>query len=351
MSAPYYLPPQIARLLTPERLRQSKNLGLLLDKYPPQSAVENNEGKNQWLQSLTLYTHLDTRLAEHAYKRWQNTIAAMQGLSFTATTQWRMVVGLGGKTVLETDLALHHLYGIPFIPGSALKGLTRAYVTGEIEEHKSEQRETDDVTIQRIFGTQKTAGSVLFFDAMPVHGKATFDLDIMNAHYPRYYGENQLPTSSQDPKPVTFLTIANTAFLFAVAPRCMQDTKDASATLQWLQTALQKYGVGGKTNAGYGYFADFQQYEAATNASELSSMDMEMVSARETQSRLEKLKESEVANQINAYYQQWQKLTSQQARTLLAQAILAKVQKAGREKVSAEKGWYKDLMNFLQQKD
>jgi CRISPR-associated protein Cmr6 len=110
----------------------------------------------------------------------------MQAQHFTAMTAWRMVVGLGGETVLETDLTLHHLYGIPFIPGSALKGLTRAYVTGEVEEYKSRKIEDDKSDIQRIFGTQKEAGSVIFFDAMPVNDKIKIDLDIMNVHYPKY---------------------------------------------------------------------------------------------------------------------------------------------------------------------
>jgi CRISPR-associated protein Cmr6 len=227
---------------------------LLLDKYPPQTAVGKSEGKSEWLKSFKLEDLLDTRLAERVYQRWQNTVAAMRGQSFTATTQWRMVVGLGGETVLETDLTLHHLYGIPFIPGSALKGLTRAYATGEIDEHKSEDIDTDDATIQRIFGTQKAAGSVLFFDAMPVNGKVNFDLDIMNAHYPKYYGEGQLPANNQDPNPVTFLAVSSTTFLFALAPRRLQDTGDTELALQWLQKALQEYGVGGKTSAGYGYF-------------------------------------------------------------------------------------------------
>ena len=48
-------------------------------------------------------------------------------------------------------------------------------------------------------------------------------------------------------------------------------------------------------------------------------IDPEIIKARDARSRLEALKESEVAGQINGYYQQWQKLTSQEARALLAQ--------------------------------
>jgi CRISPR-associated protein Cmr6 len=265
MSDQYYLPLETAELLTPARLQRCKNLGLMLDKYPPQIAIEKSEGKSRWLREFASDHHIDTQLVENVYKRWQRAITAMHAQQFTATTAWRMVVGLGGETVLETDLALHHLYGIPFIPGSALKGLTRAYVTGEVEGHKSKKIEEDNPIVQRIFGTQKEAGSVIFFDAMPVNDKIKIDLDIMNAHYPKYYGEKQPPANNQDPNPVTFLTVANTTFLFALAPRRpkdAKDTEDVTLAIGWLQDALRDYGVGGKTSAGYGYFTVPQQQKA-----------------------------------------------------------------------------------------
>src|SRR5205823_13427487 len=154
-------------------------------------------------------SYIDTRLTESVYRRWLNTTIAERAQHFSAITDWRMVVGLGGETVLETDLTLHHLYGIPFIPGSALKGLTRAYVTGEV--YPSKDIDHDNAIVRRIFGTQKEAGTVIFFDAMPIEGKAAFELDIMNSHYPNYYGEKKLPTNDQNPNPVTFLAVANTA--------------------------------------------------------------------------------------------------------------------------------------------
>jgi CRISPR type III-B/RAMP module RAMP protein Cmr6 len=259
MSDQYYLPPETAQRLTPDRLQLCKNLGLILDKYPPQTAIEKSEGKSNWLKGFTSNNHIDPQLVENVSKRWQRALKEMHAQHFIATTQWRMVVGLGGETVLETDLTLHHLYGIPFIPGSALKGLTRAYVTGEEKDHKSKKIEDDDIDMQRIFGTQKKAGSVIFFDAMPVNGKIKIDLDIMNAHYPKYYGEKLPPANDQDPNPVTFLTITDTTFLFAVAPRRPGDTEDVALAIGWLQDAVQKYGVGGKTSAGYGYFTILEQ--------------------------------------------------------------------------------------------
>jgi len=368
MNDQYYLPEETAQLLTSTRVQQCRNLGLLLDKYPPRTAIDESKGKSNWLKSFVLDNHIDTHLAEHVYTRWRSATVAMQAEHFTAATQWRMVVGLGGETVLETDLTLHHLYGIPLIPGSALKGLTRAYVTGEVAEHKNESKkiDEDDPVVQRIFGTQRDAGSVIFFDAMPVDGKVEIDLDIMNAHYPKYYGEKQLPTNSQDPNPVTFLTITNTKFMFALAPRRPKDIDDVKLAVEWLQAALQKYGVGGKTSAGYGYFQppDNQgsplsrassaesNISTSTPGAKSSSPQSELVDpeVRKAHGYLREIAAlTNVAGQIHGYYQQWQIMKSEEARLLLAKAILEKVRQAGREKASAEKAWYKELLAFIDQ--
>jgi CRISPR type III-B/RAMP module RAMP protein Cmr6 len=267
MSNNYYLPGETEQVL----LRQEqacKNLGLLLDKYAPQTAVRESQEKSIWLRKIEPNKRIDIRLAKAAYDRWLNATAAAGASHFRAETDWRMVVGLGGETVLETDLTLHHLYGIPFIPGSALKGLVRMYAALEdkdmyIEDAQgkkgpSKKIDTDHKDILRIFGSQEKAGSVIFLDAMPLDGRATISLDIMNAHYPEYYGGTKPPTNDQNPNPVTFLTVEKTTFVFALAPRRQgnsQDMKDVLDAQEWLKKAIQKYGVGAKTNAGYGYFS------------------------------------------------------------------------------------------------
>ena len=250
----YYLPKDTAKLLTTDQLKKCKNLGLILDKYPPETAIQKSEGKSSWLREIASGDYIDARLMQNVYSRWLNMTIAVGAFHFRAVTDWRMVVGLGGETVLETDMTLHHLYGIPYIPGSALKGLTRAYVTGEI--FPSKDIEHDNETVKQIFGSQDRAGTVIFFDAMPVDGKATFALDIMNSHYPNYYGEKKPPTNDQNPNPVTFLTVTNTTFMFALAARDPRHIDDVNRAKDWLQKALEKYGVGGKTSAGYGYFKE-----------------------------------------------------------------------------------------------
>src|SRR5216683_6027237 len=248
--------------LLDQHVGQCKNLGLILDKYPPANVPGNSQAKSEWLKRLELNKHIDTTLTQSAYTRWRAMISAMGVTPFHATLDWRMVIGLGGETVIETDITLHHLYGIPFIPGSALKGLTRAYVSEEYKQYyipadqaeeqrrPSKKADEDHPEIKRIFGSQKQAGTVIFFDAMPLSGEVQFVVDIMNPHYPDYYGGTKPPTNDQSPIPVTFLTVTDTTFTFALAPRDAgkeQHMKDVEQIKLWLQEALQKYGVGGKT--------------------------------------------------------------------------------------------------------
>src|SRR6266700_2237295 len=261
MSDSYNFPRSMWELLD-KHVGQCKNLALILDKYPPDDVPGNSQGESEWLKRLEPNGHIDTALTQSAYARWRAMISAMGVIPFHAALDWRMAIGLGGETVLETDLTLHHLYGIPFIPGSALKGLTRAYVTGEI--YPSTDIDKDDTVVKQIFGSQERAGSVIFFDAIPVKGQATFELDIMNPHYPDYYGKGEQPTNDQNPNPIIFLTVAKTAFMFALAPRSPKDQDDVKQAKDWLQKALQKYGVGGKTSAGYGYFKDIKDEQGTT---------------------------------------------------------------------------------------
>lgn len=293
MSDRFYLPAATSMLVN-DHIARCKNLSLILDKYPTQAVITEAKNKSPWIRSLVQENHIDSALTQAAYSRWHAMMSATKATLFSASLNWRMIIGLGGETVLETDITLHPLYGIPFIPGSALKGLTRAYVSGEYKEYSvpedqpeeqrkaSEKIDDDHSEIKRIFGSQDEAGSVLFFDAMPLNGKVEFVVDIMNPHYPEYYNslkssKTTPPTNDQQPNPITFLTVANTTFTFALAPRNPNDDQhkaDVELVKGWLQEALQKYGVGGKTSAGYGYFKeirDGQEPPAVEQSSQTAS--------------------------------------------------------------------------------
>lgn len=60
---------------------------------------------------------------EQFYKRWEEGLKKLKAVKKPVPVQGRMAVGLGDESVLETSVTLHRTYGVPYIPGSALKGL------------------------------------------------------------------------------------------------------------------------------------------------------------------------------------------------------------------------------------
>lgn len=218
--------------------------------------------------------------------------------SFSSTVNWRMIVGLGAAHPQETSMTLHHVYGIPYIPGSAIKGVTRHWfilktfdelgitefaqisclenifensddtsnnISKEVFRKKfaAKRNEPNDILYsfftdrkdmidlyRDMFGTQGNVGKVHFFDAYPV-GEIRLKLDIMNPHYPKYYSGSEPPTDSQDPNPIKFLTVEHTEFKFHIAsknPELLKKAKD------YLIESLKEHGIGAKTAIGYGYF-------------------------------------------------------------------------------------------------
>lgn len=61
---------------------------------------------------------------EKAYGRWCGITSGARFETIDFRVSGRMVIGLGTTSVLENGLTLHHTYGTPVIPGSALKGMS-----------------------------------------------------------------------------------------------------------------------------------------------------------------------------------------------------------------------------------
>lgn len=237
---------------------KSDNLSLWLDRFAD-PMIEGNE-KLQFFKGLT------SVLKSRAYSQglidafYQRSLALAESLphskTFTASPEWRMIVGLGQASILETAMTLDRVTGIPIIPASALKGLAASYAMLSVLETTVREEAEKDPEFAAIFGKQDQMGKVIFLDAVPTIAP-TIEPDIMNCHYPDYYGgRNPNPTPYQSPIPVYFLTLGRkSVFGFAVAGRDRSNTTDALVRLaeKWLKNGLQELGIGAKTAAGYGY--------------------------------------------------------------------------------------------------
>jgi CRISPR-associated protein Cmr6 len=237
------------------------NIGLWLDRFltvNPQSWELTQDAKHRkHLMQLTKQKAWQSKVGEQLNalrERYEAMLKWHEQRGFVvkriqAQPVWRFVAGLGAAHVLETGITLHRLFGLPIVPGSALKGAARAYA--KIVEGKPD----DDADLIAVFGTTEQAGSVIFFDAIPLE-VPKFQLDIMNPHYPNYYrtqGQNP-PADWESPNPVFFLTVSETPYLFAIAARSEQGNRLLGFAENWLKGALKELGIGAKTSADYGFW-------------------------------------------------------------------------------------------------
>lgn len=185
------------------------------------------------------------------YDRYRAALSEQEGVQLAiATTHSRLIVGLGDSGVAETGITLHHTYGVPYIPGSALKGLAAAYAHLRLDGDDWRRGRANHTIM---FGTTETGGYITFFDAPYIPGSAKDDRplaeDVMTVHHPHYYvGDTPAPPADWDsPNPVPFLT-ATGCYLIAVAG----PQEWARTALMILGMALRDMGIGAKTSAGYG---------------------------------------------------------------------------------------------------
>ena len=166
-----------------------------------------------------------------------------------AHVQGRLAINLGAEAILETSIALHHTYGTPYIPGSALKGLASHYTMKHLDE-KEWGKESQAFKI--LFGSPESAGYVTFFDALYVprsgyQGQALWS-DVITVHHPDYYQTGNTPPADWDsPTPIPFLTATGDYLVALSGPE-----EWVKAAFEILALALEHEGVGAKTSSGYG---------------------------------------------------------------------------------------------------
>lgn len=179
------------------------------------------------------------------YARWMKTLADTGAQTRVATVKGRLSIGLGGESVLETSISLHHTYGVPYISGSALKGLAARYARKRLVKWTEEHSKV-------LFGDTGISGYVTFFDALyiPESAKANIALalDVMNVHHPEYYRRENIPPADWDsPTPVSFLSATGSYLLALHGP-----DEWVKVAFEILAYALKEEGIGAKTSSGYG---------------------------------------------------------------------------------------------------
>jgi CRISPR-associated protein Cmr6 len=228
----------------PEAL-QAPHPGLWLDRFILKLGAAGGAGDH--LESLLRALRVPPAYPAF-FRRWEKSLQDAGAVNAKATVRGRMVVGLGGESVLETSIALHRTYGIPFIPGSALKGLAatvaRQRTAAEGLWHPGGE------AFRTVFGELEDSGFVTFHDALwvPAGTGLPLDRDVMTVHHADYYqGQDVPPADWDDPTPVAFLSARGTYLLALTGPK-----EWAEAAMDLLAIGLREHGIGAKTAAGYG---------------------------------------------------------------------------------------------------
>ncbi len=252
------------------------NASLVMDKYLRVPVREDEHKKNarrELHQAVQESIDRSEEVYKAAFDRYKNSTPGPCKAGDCKTVEGlRLIIGIGNENVLETGLTLHHTYGTPIIPGTALKGLASHYCdqvwgAGDGKFKRGEEYH------RAIFGTSDDSGHFIFHDAWitPETMKRSLRRDVMTPHHMEYYsGEDEgqaAPTDFDDPNPVTFLSVAGT---FHVAVSCdvpgAEGDKWADLAFRLLTDALREWGIGGKTSAGYGRLTIVQEVSTQTGA-------------------------------------------------------------------------------------
>ncbi|MFE4569847.1 type III-B CRISPR module RAMP protein Cmr6 [Paenibacillus chitinolyticus] len=202
-------------------------------------------------------------LLQSLKKRQELIVSQLAGyLKFSYRTTDKLLLGMGSSTPYTTisPLTLHWTYGIPYVPGSSLKGVIRnGWIHEEFEGR--EEKANQDEFFRQCFGTgadddSASCGKLIFLDAYPVDSFEIVE-DVQTPHYKTYYDQKgkTSPLDQISPTILPLIAVTRTRFGIYIGVNGSPDefTKDQLHMIQErVICALSEYGVGAKTAIGYG---------------------------------------------------------------------------------------------------
>ena len=283
---------------------------------------------------------VETLRARHSRRFLKLLATALPGrhVVLVAQLEARLAINLSDSLIQNAGISLDRLFGLPVIPGSAVKGVCRHAALAELKAAITDDDKRRLFRLfQQVFGTssidfvtgcgsrekkegllakfaryldvpeQKTVkGCIDFLSAHPVN-TARITVDLTTVHYPDYYHSGRTEDlSRENPRPNPFPVVEQGArFAFClVANRLATETEESLAAAgRWLSTALTVQGMGAKTASGYGWFslpADGMRQLEEDERMETERMDHEARLARERAEEAERQREAREAEATRA---------------------------------------------------
>ncbi len=233
-----------------------------------------DENKTAALKQALALTPRDTGLMAALVARQSGLAAPLvaQGrvLTLDAIAIAPFTTGLGNEHPLENGFAFLNPYGLPYLPGSGVKGVLRQAARELVGgEWGNAQGWTEDA-ITHLFGLESAdnaknhqRGALSFWDVLPQLAGDGLRVDVMTPHQTHYYQKGDTPHDSGQPNPINFLTVPpGSRFTFQVQcdlPFLSRLAPSLAAGAGWqalLQAAFAHafawLGFGAKTAVGYG---------------------------------------------------------------------------------------------------
>lgn len=205
-------------------------------------------------------------------------IAAAKSLAdevfiYPAIASSPFATGLGNEHPLENGFSFLAPYGLPYLPGSGVKGVIRKAAEELMSGEWGEALGWNEETIRAFFGpgeedptrdSNPQQGALYFWDVIPTppasikNDKALLAVEIMTPHHSGYYQDDKTPNTSESPTPISFLAVAAEArFTFHVECNPTRLSPEQQDNWQQLIEAAFSHagkwlGFGAKTAAGYG---------------------------------------------------------------------------------------------------
>jgi len=287
---------ELKNILDDLSVNEVSNFNLLFNKYinnwKDDFKYESKIAENYLKSIITSSATNQEEFYQKFLEKFKVVMVSQKAKIFEAKTSSRLLIGLGASSIFENSISLHPIYGVPYIPGSSLKGEFRDYYihflilyknnfnasiidnlieepelfdNGNLNETILAQKHkiaSDQMSFlksiadklkeaKRIFGDQEKEGEIIFYDAYP-ENFPKLEMDIMTPHYGDYYGGSSSPGDWMMPVPIKFLAIKEkNTFLFSIRNR-KRDIDDE--IFKHFQYMLNMHGVGAKTAVNYGYF-------------------------------------------------------------------------------------------------
>ncbi|MBA3473296.1 MAG: type III-B CRISPR module RAMP protein Cmr6 [Rubrobacter sp.] len=226
--------------------RSTPNASLIFDRFIQWGDGWKADGKHKQeiLKDIVGYS-TDMEMLNAFLDRQNKQLEALGGVTREAETLGRFVSGLGGAHPFKTGFVWHRTLGVPYLPGSSVKGAVRAWT----------EQWSDEEDAARLFGGPGGMGALVLLDALPTK-PPRLEVDVMTPHYGEYYEDGGPPGDYLSPNPVPFLAVAaGSTFRFSLAPRQKGDEESLQRATELLKDTLENIGAGAKTSAGYGTFA------------------------------------------------------------------------------------------------